>query len=69
MLSALVRYPSQLRSRAQLVDAIWGARSQISDRTLDSHLRNIRGKLAAAGWTDTIETVHGIGIRIQKGTA
>lgn len=69
LLSALVRYPSQLRSRAQLVDAIWGARSQISDRTLDSHLRNVRGKLAAAGWTDTIETVHGIGIRIQKGTA
>ena len=48
LLSALVRYPSQLRSRAQLVDAIWGARSQISDRTLDSHLRNVRGKLAAA---------------------
>lgn len=65
LLAALVRHPAQLRSRAQLVEAIWGAGSQVSDRTLDSHLRNLRAKLAAAGWADAIETVHAVGIRLR----
>lgn len=65
LLTALVRFPAQIRSRVQLVDAIWGPRSQVSDRTLDSHLRNVRGKLATAGWVDAIETVHGIGFRLR----
>ncbi len=38
LLAQLVEAPGQLRSRADLIAAIWGARSAVSDRTLDSHL-------------------------------
>ncbi|WP_170397777.1 response regulator transcription factor [Ruegeria arenilitoris] len=69
LLATLVERPSQVHTRAQLIQAVWGALSQVSDRTLDSHLRNLRGKLAQAGCTGVIETVHGVGIRIQDTAA
>ncbi len=64
LLARLMRDPAQLTPRADLVAAIWGARSAVSDRTLDSHLRNLRHKLAGAGCADAIETVHGQGMRM-----
>lgn len=67
LLSSLISNPSRLVTRAQLVDGLWGARSMVSDRTLDSHLRNLRRKLAEAGCPDAIETVHGQGIRLAEG--
>lgn len=39
---------------------------QVSDRTIDSHIRNIRAKLASAGCEDAIETVHGVGFRLGR---
>ena len=67
LLAQLVEAPGQLRSRAQLITAIWGAGSPVSDRTLDSHLRNLRAKLAGAGAAESVETVHGVGIRLREG--
>ncbi|WP_328286663.1 winged helix-turn-helix domain-containing protein [Actibacterium mucosum] len=64
LLGALMAQPGRLLARAQLIDAIWGAGSQVSDRTLDSHLRNLRAKLANAGCAEAIETVHGQGMRL-----
>lgn len=64
LLERLAADPARLLPRAALVTALWGARSEVSDRTLDSHLRNLRRKLAAAGCVDAIETVHGQGIRL-----
>jgi two-component system OmpR family response regulator len=37
----------------------------VAGRTIDSHIRRIRGKLAVAGG-DPIETVHGLGYRIRS---
>lgn len=64
LLAALMAAPARLIPRAGLVSAIWGAHSQVSDRTLDSHLRNLRRKLSGAGVKDAVETVHGQGMRI-----
>ena len=64
LLALLLRDPARVLSRAQAVDAIWGAGSDISGRTLDSHLRNLRRKLADAGCADGIETAHGVGMRM-----
>ena len=36
----------------------------VSGRTIDSHVRNIRQKLTAAGVGASIETVHGVGFRL-----
>jgi two-component system, OmpR family, response regulator len=64
ILGALMQAPEKVTARARLVDAVWGVGSQVADRTLDSHLRNLRAKLAAAGCADAIETLHGVGLRI-----
>lgn len=64
LLSRLMAEPDRLASRAMLIAALWGARSAVSDRTLDSHLRNLRRKLAEAGCEGAIETVHGQGMRL-----
>jgi two-component system OmpR family response regulator len=63
-LARLMQHPDHVVSRAQLCDAVWGPRSAISDRTIDSHLRNLRRKLADAGCVDAVETVHGVGVRM-----
>ncbi len=66
LLSHLMIRPDHVATKAQLVDAVYGPSIHVSDRTLDSHLRNLRGKLAEAGCADAIETVHGVGIRMGQ---
>jgi two-component system OmpR family response regulator len=64
LLAKLMGRPEHVMARPQLVDAIYGTNVHVSDRTMDSHLRNLRAKLSEAGCGDAIETVHGVGIRM-----
>ena len=66
LLAELMRAQGQVVRRTQAIAAIWGAHSQVSDRTLDSHLRNLRRKLAEAGAPEAIESLHGVGMRMQQ---
>jgi len=66
LLDLLLSQPAQLFARARLADALWGPGSPVSDRTIDSHLRNLRRKLADAGWADAIQTLHGQGVRMAQ---
>ena len=60
----LMKRPNHVMARPQLVDAIYGTNIHVSDRTMDSHLRNVRAKFSAVGCKDAIETVHGVGVRM-----
>ena len=62
LLAALATSRGRVLSRAQLIAAVYGDDHHISERTIDTHVRNLRAKLAAAG-ADVIETVHGVGYR------
>ncbi len=64
LLEHLMRHPDNVATKAQLTDAVYGSNIHVSDRTLDSHLRNLRFKLSEAGCDAAIETVHGVGIRM-----
>lgn len=64
LLAHLMARPDHVATKAQLTDAVYGPSIHVSDRTLDSHLRNLRAKLAEAGCANAIETVHGVGIRM-----
>lgn len=64
LLSRLLDRPDHVLPRPRLVELIYGTNVNVSDRTVDSHLRNLRSKLAEAGCDDAIETVHGVGIRM-----
>jgi two-component system OmpR family response regulator len=64
LLAHLMRQPDQVSARPALTDAMYGTNIHVSDRTVDSHLRNLRAKLVNAGCSDAIETVHGVGVRM-----
>jgi len=64
ILAALAERPGQVLSRDRLIRRVYGDNSQLSGRTVDSHIRNIRQKTAAQGYDDVIATVHGVGVRL-----
>ena len=63
LLSYLMARPESVRPRGQLVDAVYG-HIVVSERTIDSHIRNLRKKLVDAGCKDGITTIHGVGVRM-----
>lgn len=50
--------------RNDIADAAYDMKVHVSGRTIDSHVRNLRLKLEAAGCPSPIETVHGVGFRL-----
>lgn len=66
VVKSLLARPTHVLNRNQILDASHAANVHVSDRTVDSHVRNIRAKFSAAGCTDIIETVHGVGFRLGR---
>jgi two-component system OmpR family response regulator len=66
ILRRLLERPAHVLSRQQIIDASHAAGVHVSDRTIDSHVRNIRAKFAEAGGVDVIETVHSAGFRLGR---
>ncbi|MBY5838923.1 response regulator (plasmid) [Rhizobium leguminosarum] len=64
ILDALLSRPDMVFSREQLMAAAYGAGTYVADRTIDSHIRNIRAKFLAVGGSAIIATVHGIGFKL-----
>ncbi|RUM20048.1 DNA-binding response regulator [Rhizobium vallis] len=64
ILDALLSHQDMVFSREQLMEAAYGPNTYVSDRTIDSHIRNIRAKFAGAGGSGIIATVHGIGFKL-----
>ena len=64
LLLLLASLPSKVFSRDAIIDRLHGPGFAITDRTIDSHIRNLRHKFAAVGGPDLIETRAGIGYRI-----
>lgn len=63
ILRTLLRRPGKVFSREELINAAYDFHNVVSDRTVDSHVRRLRAKLAAAG-ADAVETVHGVGYKL-----
>ena len=66
LLRVLMKRPGRVYSRDALMEQAYDGNHHVSGRTLDSHMRRIRQKLREAG-LDPIETVHGVGYRLQVG--
>ena len=64
MLRLLASVPGRVFSRDAIIDRLHGPGFAVTDRTIDSHIRNLRGKFAKAGANDLIETRAGIGYRL-----
>jgi two-component system, OmpR family, response regulator len=61
LLRTLMAAPTRVFSRDQLIDRLHGPGFAVSDRTIDSHVRNLRRKFADMGCPDLIETRTAIG--------
>lgn len=64
ILRTLAAMPSKVFSREAIIDRLHGPGFAITDRTVDSHVRNLRAKFAHLGAEDVIETRAGIGYRL-----
>ncbi|HAK18208.1 MAG TPA: DNA-binding response regulator, partial [Lachnospiraceae bacterium] len=52
-------------TRDQILEKVWGYSFDGETRTVDVHMRTLRGKLGEAG--DCLETVRGVGYRMRNG--
>ncbi|QOZ74867.1 two-component system response regulator CreB [Bradyrhizobium sp. CCBAU 53351] len=66
ILRAFLTRPTSVFNREQLMRAAYQLNIQVSDRTIDSHIRNIRAKLAAQDCESVIETIHGVGFKLGR---
>ena len=66
ILKTLLARPGFVFTRELILDAAYAGNIHVADRTIDSHVRNIRAKMAAAGCESAIETVHGVGFRLGR---
>jgi len=64
LLAAVAAAPERVFSRYELVNRIRGYEYAGYERTIDSHVKNLRHKLGASG-SDVLETVLGVGYRLR----
>ena len=62
VLWAIIERPGRVLTRSQLIARAYDQDTHITERTIDTHIRRIRGKLRPYGM-NPIKTVHGLGYK------
>jgi two-component system response regulator BaeR len=63
LLQTFSQAPGRVFSRDQLLDRVYDDGRAVTDRTVDSHIRNLRRKLEAVGPGEPIRSIYGVGYR------
>lgn len=67
LLAALAARPGKVLSRDQLMNHLYEDHRVVTDRTVDSHVKNLRRKLQqAVGGEDPIRSVYGVGYCLER---
>ncbi|MCU0841239.1 MAG: phosphate regulon transcriptional regulator PhoB [Thiobacillaceae bacterium] len=66
LLHFLITHPERVYSRSQLLDHVWGDHVFVEERTVDVHIRRLRGALEGTGHDKLIQTVRGAGYRLSE---
>lgn len=64
ILKGFLGQPDRVFDRNNVMQQSYDINIHVSDRTIDSHIRHIRGKFATLGCEMLIETVHGVGYKL-----
>ncbi|WP_319521307.1 response regulator [uncultured Desulfosarcina sp.] len=65
LLSVLMTFPERVFSRNELLDKVQGYRFDGYDRTIDSHIKNLRKKIARClPGREVIQTIYGVGYKL-----
>ena len=64
LLKHLLDRRGRVQTRDQLLEEVWGYSSDVTTRTVDTHIKRLREKLLGAG--DCIQTIRGVGYRFAR---
>ena len=64
LLVTLIERRGRVQSRERLLNDVWGIASEVTTRTIDTHVKRLRQKLGKAG--KYIETIRGIGYKFGE---
>jgi two-component system phosphate regulon response regulator PhoB len=64
LLHVFMQQPGRVLTRAALLEAVWNVTEEGSTRTVDTHVRRLRERMAP--YADAIETVHGFGYKLKE---
>ena len=53
-----------MQTRDQLLGDVWGYSSEVTTRTVDTHIKRLREKLGVTG--NLIQTIRGVGYRFNN---
>jgi DNA-binding response OmpR family regulator len=68
LLAALMTSPGRVFSRLDLLDILQGIRYEGYERTIDTHIKNLRAKIEPQPRAPRyIETIYGVGYRFKRG--
>lgn len=65
LLDALHAQPGRVFSRDRLLDVIYEDHRVVTDRTVDSHIKNLRRKIQAICSEDVIRSIYGVGYKLE----
>lgn len=66
LLAILLEHPGRVYSRSQLMNEVYADKLDVSDRTIDSHVKNLRKKVREFHPSeDVIRTVYGVGYKLE----
>jgi DNA-binding response OmpR family regulator len=66
LLECLMRHPGQALSRQTIVDYVWSYERDVLPTLVDVYISYLRNKLSLPGLPDPIETVRGVGYRLES---
>lgn len=66
LLELFLLNPKRIYSRRAILDCLWNFADAPGEETVNTHIKCLRQKLKAAGASDPIETVYGLGYRLRS---
>lgn len=65
LLKTLADAPGRVFQRDQLINHVYDDQRIITDRTIDSHIKNLRRKMTAISPEDVIRSIYGVGYKLE----
>jgi len=69
LLECLVRHPGQALTRQQILDYVWSYENDVQPSMVEVYISYLRHKLNQPGKRDPIQTVRGVGYRLEPNDA
>lgn len=66
LLECLMRHPGQALTRQQIMDYAWSYEAGVQSTMVDVYVSYLRRKLDVPGLPDPVQTVRGVGYRLEK---